>query len=98
MSEIVVVAPDPLDGDAVAPFAAGLAAAVAGHPARLVVDLSRCARIGAGAIEVLLRAHAQMLRGQGELRLRGPGDRVRRTLRLARVDQVLGMEALAEVR
>jgi anti-anti-sigma factor len=83
---------------AVAPFAAGLAAALAGGPARLVVDLSGCTRIDAGAIEVLLRAHGQMLRGQGDLRLRAPGDRVRRTLRLARVDQVLGVEALADVR
>jgi anti-anti-sigma factor len=101
MSEIVVVVPDPLDGDAVAPFAAGLTAAVAHGPQRLVVDLTGCSRIGAAAIVVLLQAHAQMMRGHGVLRLRGPGERVRRTLRIARVDQVLDVEdtpALADIR
>jgi anti-anti-sigma factor len=92
MSEIVVVVPDPLDGEAVAPFAAGVAAAVAHGPERLVVDLTGCSRIGAAAIVVLLQAHAQMVRAQGALRLRGPGERVRRMLRLARVDQVLDVE------
>jgi anti-sigma B factor antagonist len=98
MSEIVVVVPDPLDGEAVAPFAAGLAAALASAPDRLVVDLSGCSRIDAAAIGVLLQAHTAMLRGQGVLRLRGPGERIRRALRLARIDQVLAVEDPAVAR
>jgi anti-anti-sigma factor len=92
MSEIVVVVTDPLDGGVAGPWMAELAAALDHRPDRLVVDLSGCSRIDAAAIEVLLRAHARMLRADGTLRLRRPAARVRRTLRLARVDQVLDVE------
>jgi anti-anti-sigma factor len=89
MSEIVVVVTTELDGGTVERWSAELADALARRPARLVVDLADCSRIDAAAIAVLLRAHAQMLRADGVLLLRRPRARVRRTLRLARVDQVL---------
>ena len=95
MSEIVVMATGPLHGGTVDRLARDLAEAVADRPARLVVDLTACTRIDAAAVEALLRAHSQMLRNQGTLALRRPQHRVRRTLRLARVDHVLEVEDAA---
>jgi anti-anti-sigma factor len=92
MSEIVVVVTDPLDGGAIDRWAGELAAAVRRHPQRLVADLTDCAWIEAAAIVVLLRTHGQMIRADGTFVLRRPPARVRRTLRLARVDQVLEVE------
>jgi anti-anti-sigma factor len=92
MSEIVVVVTDPLDGGAVDRWAGELAAAVHHRPDRLVADLTDCAWIDAAAIGVLLRTHGQMIRANGTFVLRRPPARVRRTLRLARVDQVLEVE------
>jgi anti-anti-sigma factor len=106
MSEIVVVVTDPLDGAVVERWAGELAAAADRGPQRLVADLTDCAWIDAAAIVALLRLHARMLRANGRFVLRRPPARVRRTLRLARVDQVLEVEesgalasgALADVR
>jgi anti-anti-sigma factor len=92
MSEIVVVVTDPLDGGAVDRWAGELAAAVHHRPERLVADLTGCAWIDAAAIVVLLRTHRQMIGANGTFVLRRPPARVRRTLRLARVDQVLEVE------
>jgi anti-anti-sigma factor len=92
MAEVVVVVTDPLDGAAVGYWSRVLAEAVARCPDRLVVDLAACPRIDAAAIVALLRVHAQMLRAGGGLRLRTPPARVRRMLRLARVEQVLEVE------
>jgi anti-anti-sigma factor len=106
VSEIVVVVTEPLVGGTAdpAPAAAGTAApafarrarqltvAVARRPDRLVVDLSACPRIDAAAIGLLLKIHGEMLRAHGTLLLRRPHPRVRRMLRLARVDQVLEVE------
>jgi anti-anti-sigma factor len=92
MSEIVVVVTDPLDGGTTDRWAGELAAAVRRHPRRLVADLTDCAWIDAAAIVVLLRTHGQMIRANGTFALRRPPARVRRTLRLARVEQVLEVE------
>jgi anti-anti-sigma factor len=89
MTEIVVRVTEPLDGEAVGPWSAELTAAAAQRPARLIVDLTACPRLDAAAIVVLLRTHGEMLRAHGTLLLRRPPERIRRTLRLARVDQVL---------
>jgi anti-anti-sigma factor len=91
-SEIVVVVTGPLDGGAVDRWSRELAGALGRGPDRLVVDLTGCAWIGAAGIEVLLYAHSRMLGRGGTLSLRGPAARIRRTLRLARVDQVLEVE------
>jgi anti-anti-sigma factor len=92
MTEIVVQVTQPLDGDAVETWSAELAAAADQRPARLIVDLTACPRIDAAAIVVLLRTHGRLLRAHGTLLLRHPSARIRRTLRLARVDQVLEVE------
>jgi len=87
MSEIVVVVAGPLEN-----WAGQLDSALERRPDRLVADLGECAWIDAAAIVVLLRTHGRMLRANGTFVLRRLPARVRRTLRLARVDLVLNVE------
>jgi anti-anti-sigma factor len=94
---MLIVVTEALDGLAVQRWSRLLDDAVARRPNRLTVDLSRSPRIDAAAIEMLLRLHRAMLTSGGRLTLRGPGDRVRRTLALARVEQVLDVEDLLPV-
>lgn len=96
--EVIVVVTGEFDGVSAHRWAALLADAVAIGPHRLVVDLTACARLDAAAIAELLRAHRDMVRGDGRLLLRRPAERVRRTLSLARVDHVLEVENLEEAR
>ncbi|GGL09317.1 hypothetical protein GCM10012284_49950 [Mangrovihabitans endophyticus] len=92
MPEIVVVVTGPLAADAVDRWGRTLADAALTGPRRLIADLTDCPMVDAAAIVMLLRTHRQMVRAGGTLTLRGPSQRVRRTLRLARVDQVLAVE------
>jgi anti-anti-sigma factor len=92
MGDVVVVVTDPLDGATVGYWSRVLADAAARRPDRLVVDLAACPRMDAAAIATLLRLHGQMLCAGGGLLLRTPPARVRRMLRLARVEQVLAVE------
>ena len=89
---MLFVVTEALDGRAVQRWSRLLDDAAARRPQRLTVDLSHSPRIDAAAIEMLLRVHRVMLAAGGRLTLRGPGDRVRRTLALARVEQVLDVE------
>lgn len=92
--EIVVVVTEGLDGAAVPRWSRLLTEAADMHPRRLVVDLSACPTLDAGAVVLLLRTHRQMMRADGRLQLRRPTDRVRRILALARVGHVLEIEPL----
>jgi anti-anti-sigma factor len=102
---MLFVVTEALEGVAVERWGRQLSEAAARRPDRLVLDLRRCPRVDAAAIELLLRVHGRLLRSGGRLILGTPGDRVRRTLTLARVDQVLevddacpGSGTLVEVR
>lgn len=83
------------DGAAVERWGAVIADAVAERPRRLVVDLTHTPSLDAAAIVVLLAAHRAMVQSGGRLVLRGPVARVRRILRLARVDQVFDVAEAA---
>jgi anti-anti-sigma factor len=72
-----------------------LDAALALRPERLTIDLAGCPSIDAAAIDVLLEAHRCALRTGGQLTLREPPPRLRRNLRLARVDHVLHITSSA---
>lgn len=62
--------------------------AMALRPARLVVDLTECDSLDAGAVDMLLDAHRRMWNAGGRLTLRSPSQRLLRILTLARVEQV----------
>ena len=70
-------------------FRDALDAAVRLRPNQLVVDLSDCWGIDAAAIGLLLDVHRGLLRADSSLILRAPTTQLRRTLAIARVDQVL---------
>ncbi|MFI6076492.1 STAS domain-containing protein [Actinoplanes sp. NPDC051343] len=91
--EAVVIVTEGLEGPAVERWARLIAEAVALHPASLIIDLRACPLVDAAAIAVLLRAHRGMVAAGGSLTLRFPRDKVRRTLRLARLDQVFEVDA-----
>jgi anti-anti-sigma factor len=80
---------DRLDLSCVAPVQVALDAAVRLRPDRLVVDMARCVGIDAAGVALLLDVHRQLLRVGARLTLRGPTPRLRRTLKIARVEQVL---------
>lgn len=105
MPETLFVVTEALVGPAVARWGRLLDEAAERRPQRLVLDLRHSPRIDAAAIELLLRMHRRILGSGGRFVLRAPGARVRRTLTLARVEQVLDVEdacpgaaALASVR
>jgi anti-anti-sigma factor len=74
-----------------------IAEAVALGVQRLVVDLHRTTGLDASAIVVLLDAHRDMVRSGGRLTLRNPSGRVRRILRLCRVERVFDIEKAQRV-
>lgn len=90
--ETVVIVTEALEGDAVERWGRLIADAVALRPHLLVIDLRRCPLVDAAAITVLLWAHRAMVHAGGRLTLRAPDGRVRRTLRLARLEQVFEVE------
>ncbi|MDQ7908526.1 STAS domain-containing protein [Phytohabitans sp. ZYX-F-186] len=79
----------PLDLTCLAPVRAALDTAVRLSPDRLVVDMARCVGIDAAGVALLLDVHRQLLRAGADLTLRAPSARLRRILRIARVEQVL---------
>ena len=87
-----MVVTEALDGVAVDRWRTRLGEAVAGRPARLIVDLRHSPRIDAAAIVLLLHLHRELIRADARLTLRAPVARVRRMLGLARVDHVLEVE------
>jgi anti-anti-sigma factor len=68
--------------------------ALALNPRELVVDLEDCPLVDAAAIGLLLDVHRRAWRAGGVLTLRSPSARLRRNLRLARVDAVLRVTPL----
>jgi anti-anti-sigma factor len=88
MPEVVVTVTGPFEGAAVERWGGVIAGAVATRPRHLVVDLTQSPGLDAAAIVVLLGTHRAMVHSGGRLTLRGPDARVRRILRLARVDRV----------
>ncbi|MEU4242648.1 STAS domain-containing protein [Actinoplanes sp. NPDC026619] len=92
--EAVVVVTEALDGTAVPRWERLISEAMALRPRRLVVDLRHSPQADAAGIGVLLRAHRAMISAGGQLVLRAPADRVRRVLRLARLDGVFEIEEL----
>ncbi|WP_158647138.1 STAS domain-containing protein [Actinoplanes sp. ATCC 53533] len=90
--EAIVVVTEAFEGVAVDRWARLIAETVALAPRRLIVDLRASPVLDAAAIAVLLRAHRTMMHTGGRLTLRGPAHRVRRILRLARLDHVFDTE------
>ena len=100
---MLFVVTEALEGLAVERWGRTLVEGAARRPDHLVLDLRHCPRIDAAAIDLLVRVHGRLISAGGRLTLRAPGDRVRRMLALARVDQVLDVEdcpgpALADAR
>jgi anti-anti-sigma factor len=91
--ETVVVVTEALEGPAVERWGRLIADAVDLRPHLLVVDLRACPLVDAAAITLLLGAHRAMVHAGGRLTLRAPAGRVRRTLRLARLEQVFAVES-----
>jgi anti-anti-sigma factor len=88
---VEVVITEALDAQTASQVTAALAEALRIHPVHLAVDLAACQAIDAAGIAVLLEAHRRARRDGGHLTLRSPSERVRRNLRLARIDNVLHM-------
>jgi len=82
---------DRLDRASLAPVQAALDTAVRLRPDRLVVDMAGCVGIDAAGVALLLDVHRQLLRVGAGLTLRAPSPRLRRILRISRVEQVLHM-------
>ena len=80
---------DRLDLTCLAPVEAALDTAVRLCPDRLVVDMAGCVGIDAAGVALLLDVHRRLLRVGAGLTLRAPSPRLRRILRIARVEQVL---------
>jgi anti-anti-sigma factor len=95
LPEAVIVVVGPFAGPTVERWANLIVEAVALGPRRLIIDLADSPVLDAAAIAVLLAAHRAMVRAGGRLILREPADRVRRLLRLARVDGVFDTAAAA---
>jgi anti-anti-sigma factor len=91
--ETVVIVTEALAGDSVERWARLIADAVALRPATLITDLRACTRVDAAALAVLLWAHRATVAAGGHLVLRAPRDKVRHTLRLARLEQVFEVDA-----
>ena len=63
--------------------------AMALAPEQVIIDLEGCPSIDAAGILLLLDAHRRAIRNGATVALRSPSERLRRNLRLARVDRVL---------
>jgi anti-anti-sigma factor len=68
-----------------------LDAAIRLRPDRLVLDVAGCSAIDAAGIGLLLDVHRDLWRAGARLMLRAPTPRLRRILRIARVDQELSI-------
>lgn len=77
-----------LDARSLPRFSASLQQVLAGHPDRLVLDLSDCSFVDAAALSVLLEAHRTTARYGGELVLAGCTPRVLRLLSLTGLGRV----------
>jgi anti-anti-sigma factor len=86
--EAKVIVTEPFDGIAVERWRRIIIEAVELSPQRLIVDLRHSPLVDAAAIAVLLSAHRKMISQDGRLVLSDPTDRVRRILRLARLEHV----------
>ncbi len=62
------------------------------RPARLVVDLSRCAFLDGSGLAALLGVHRQAMRQGTDFVLRGPDARVRRLVALTGLGKVFTVE------
>ena len=89
LPRVEIIVTESFDTDSVARMGDLLNDALALNPAELVVDLGDCPLVDAAAIGLLVEVHRRVRRNGGELTLRSPSVRLRRNLRLARVDQVL---------
>jgi anti-anti-sigma factor len=92
MPETVVVVTGAFEGAAADRWGRLIADAVGLRPQRLTVDMRDSPTVDAAAIAILLQAHRAMVHTGGRLVLRGPVDRVRRMLQVARVDEVFEVE------
>jgi anti-anti-sigma factor len=92
VQETTVVVTEALAGATVDRWRARFGDAVAGRPARLILDLRHSPWIDAAAIVMLVQLHRELIRADARLTLRAPVARVRRVLGLARVDHVLEVE------
>lgn len=88
----VVIVTEAFEGVAVDRWGRLIAEAVTLRPQQLIIDLSASPLVDAAAIAVLLQAHRTLVHSGGRLILRRPVERVRRIMRLARVDQVFEVE------
>lgn len=59
------------------------------RPRQVIIDLAGCPYVDAAAIGWLLDVHRRLYRTHAQLVLRGPSPRLRRLLRVARVQDVL---------
>ena len=62
------------------------------RPARVVVDLSACPFVDAGALAMLLEVHRRLFRSGGVLTLRGSSPRVLRLLSLTGLRRVFDLD------
>lgn len=90
---VEVIIFEPLGGAAVAQLDTLLGRLLTRRTEQLVINLAECPFLDAAAIDVLLRAHRRAWLTGSLLTLHKPTPRVRRILRLARVDQILGTTA-----
>ena len=92
-TETTIVVDVELDAATLPRISAELDEALAARAGRLVVDLTRCPFLDAGAMGVLLEAHRATSRYGGELVLRGCSDRVLRLLSLTGLGRVFQLAA-----
>jgi anti-anti-sigma factor len=86
---IEVIITEELDSHTAPRLEARLHEALDLRPVQLIVDLAECPMVDAAAIGVLLDAHRKTRLSGCLLTLRGPSPKLRRNLRLARVDGVI---------
>lgn len=86
---VEVIITEVLDSRSASRLEARLNEALDLRPVQLIVDLAKCPMIDAAAIGVLLDAHRKTRLSGCLLTLRDPSPKLRRNLRLARVDGVV---------
>ncbi len=90
---VVVVVTDPqLHADATARLQSQLEEVLRVRPARIVVDMSRCATVDAASLRILLDVHCRLRRVDATLTLRGVCERVRRVIGLCGLTAVFAIE------
>lgn len=88
---LVVTVTDALDAGSTPRVRDEVAQAVAARPGRLVVDLSDCRFVDAGALAMLVEAHRRLVEQGGLLTLRGCSPRVLRLLSLTGLRRVFDL-------